>query len=96
MSKYDIHVHESSTRCTRIIIFNDYSHLKHDLLSEHAEKLLGKQQSRGKMAFVKEENKDVIIEEVFFVKNEDAEQQTGWSMKLLLLISRILQGCATC
>lgn len=33
MSKYDIH--ESSTRCTRIIIFNDYSHLKHDLLSEH-------------------------------------------------------------
>lgn len=32
------------------------------------------------MAFVKEESKDVIIEEVFFVKNEDAEQQTGAPM----------------
>ncbi len=30
------------------------------------------------MAFIKEENEDVKIEETFRVKHEDTEEQTGW------------------
>ncbi len=31
-----------------------------------------------KMAFIKEETEDVSISETFIVKNEDAEDDTGW------------------
>ncbi len=30
------------------------------------------------MAFIKEENEDFRIEEVFSLKQEDTEEQTGW------------------
>jgi len=31
-----------------------------------------------KMAFIKEESEDMKIEEVFSLKQEDTEEQTGW------------------
>ncbi len=69
----------------RIVIFlsGNYSHLKHDRLSKHREKLLVKQLRSVrltiiKMAFIKEESEDIKIEEVFSLKQEDTEEQTGW------------------
>jgi len=40
------------------------------------------------MAFIKEESEDIRIEEVFSVKQEDTEEQTGWfhSQSLTLTI----------
>ncbi len=31
-----------------------------------------------KMAFIKEESEDIRIAEVFSIKHEDTEEQTGW------------------
>ncbi len=31
-----------------------------------------------KMAFMKEESEDIRIAEVFSIKHEDTEEQTGW------------------
>ncbi len=43
-----------------------------------------------KMAFIKEESEDMKIEEAFRVKQEDTEQQTGWSSLSKSLSSVIL------
>ncbi len=42
------------------------------------------------MAFIKEESEDMKIEEAFRVKQEDTEQQTGWSSLSKSLSSVIL------
>ncbi len=60
-------------RCSfDVFFFVNYSHLNHD----------------RNMAFIKEETEDFRIEEVFSLKQEDFEEQTGWfsfSMHLILI-----------
>ncbi len=59
-------------RCSFDVFFFNYSHLNHD----------------RNMAFIKEETEDFRIEEVFSLKQEDFEEQTGWfsfSMHLILI-----------
>ncbi len=43
-----------------------------------SEKLLVKGLRSIKMAFIKEESEDIRIAEVFSIKHEDTEEQTGW------------------
>jgi len=38
------------------------------------------------MAFIKEETEDISISEQFSLKNEDAEDHTGWFISNLLLL----------
>lgn len=38
------------------------------------------------MAFIKEEAEDISISEQFSLKNEDAEDHTGWFISNLLLL----------
>ncbi len=55
-----------------VFFFVNYSHLNHD----------------RNMAFIKEETQDFRIEEVFSLKQEDFEEQTGWfsfSIHLILI-----------
>ncbi len=55
-----------------MFFFVNYSHLDQD----------------RNMAFIKEETEDFRIEEVFSLKQEDFEEQTGWfsfSMHLILI-----------
>ncbi len=51
-------------------------------MSKHTDKLLKKQRDPRdtvvKMVFIKEESEDIRIEEVFSLKHEDTEEQTGW------------------
>ncbi len=51
-------------------------------VSNHTEKLVKKLRSTGdtiiEMAVIKEETEDFRIEEVFSLKQEDTEEQTGW------------------
>ncbi len=55
--------------------FVNYSHLNHD----------------RNMAFIKEETEDFRIEEVFSLKQEDFEEQTGWfSFSMHLILIKIL------
>ncbi len=51
-------------------------------VSNHTEKLVKKLRSTWdtiiEMAVIKEETEDFRIEEVFSLKQEDTEEQTGW------------------
>ncbi len=63
-----VHLHMSNT----FIFFVNYSHL----VQTHRK--TSTWHTIIKMAFIKEESEDIRIAEVFSIKHEDTEEQTGW------------------
>ncbi len=67
----------ASTRVTQLVTFSRFIFLLlfililSKLTENHPHDTL-------KMAFIKEESEDIRIAEVFSIKHEDTEEQTGW------------------